>query len=224
VSAGGSGGARALVAIDGLDGSGKSQLARALAAACEAGGAGPVAVFRVDDFRRPLGPLEAGADEAAAYYERYYDFPALDACLRAFRSGAASVRLPWFDPLREVVDGERELVFGEAGLGLVEGVLVLRSEVGAGAPLIVLDVSEAEARRRITARDTARGRSVETIQHRIDNRYFPAQRRYRAAFDPLRRADVLVDNEDWRRPRVLKRIAGRLPPPFETALDRVIPA
>ncbi|HVZ74301.1 MAG TPA: hypothetical protein VHJ20_18100 [Polyangia bacterium] len=216
-------GARQLIAIDGLDGSGKSEFARALAAACEAAGAGPVSLFRVDDFRRALA-LAPGEDEAAAYYERYYDYAALDACLAAFEAGATSARVPRWDPAREAVDGERELVFGGATLGLVEGVLVLRSAVAARAPLVVLEVSEAEARRRITARDAARGRAPDVIHHRIETRYFPAQRRYRAAFDPARRADVLVDNERWAAPRVVRRDTQHWPSVVESALAAVFPA
>jgi uridine kinase len=213
---------RQLVAIDGLDGSGKSELARALAAACEAAGAGPAFLFSVDDFRRPLGAL-AGEDEATAYYDRYYDFASLDACLAAFEAGAAQASVPRWDPARELVDGERELDFGDARLGFVEGVFVLRSEVAARAPLLLLEVSEAEARRRIHARDAARGRPAEVIEHRIDNRYFPAQRRYRATHDPVGRADVLIDNEDWEFPKVVRHKPDALPPVVETALRRVFP-
>jgi uridine kinase len=215
-------GQRQLVAIDGLDGSGKSELARSLVSACEAAGAGPVILFRVDDFRRPLGAL-AGEDEATAYYDRYYDFASLDACLVAFEAGAARASAPRWDPARELVDGERDLAFGDARLGFIEGVFVLRSQVAARVPLILLEVSEAEARRRIGARDAARGRAADVIEHRIENRYFPAQRRYRAAFDPARRADVIIDNEAWANPRVVRHVSDALPPVVETALGRVFP-
>ena len=76
----------------------------------------------------------------------------------------------------------------------------LRAARAAGSPLIVLEVSADEARRRIVARDQAKGRTPEEIAGRIDRRYFPAQARYRAAFDPLGRADLVIDNEDWDAP------------------------
>jgi uridine kinase len=213
--------ARALVAVDGLDGSGKSQFARALADACQAEGE-PTVILRVDDFRRPLGPLAPGADEAAIYYERYYDFAALDACLASFLAGAPSARIPRFDTGREIVDGEQELHWGDAGLAVLEGVFVLRATNVTRAPLIVLEVSEAEARRRVLDRDRAKGRSVEVVEHRMNNRYFPAQRRYRAEHDPLARADVVVDNDRWDAPRILRRAADRLPRLVENALARVV--
>jgi uridine kinase len=214
---------RSLLAIDGRDGSGKSRFARALAEACEAEDGAPVTVFHVDDFRRPLGPLPPGADEGAVYYERYYDFALLDACLARFLEGAPGVTNPRFDAQREQVDGTSALEFGAARLALVEGVFVLRAAAAAAGPVVVLEVSEDEARRRILARDTARGRSRDLVEHRMNNRYFPAQRAYRAAFDPLRRADVLVDNESWQRPRLVRQVAGRLPRVVEKVLGSVIP-
>lgn len=213
---------RSLVSIDGVDGSGKSRFARALAEACEAAGAPPVVIFRVDDFRRPLGVLPTATDEAAVYYERYYDFALLDDCLRQFLSGAPGVSIPRFDPTRELVDGTQELCFGEASLALLEGVFVLRAPATAAGAVVVLEVTEEEARRRILARDMARGRPREVVEHRMNNRYFPAQRAYRAAFDPTHRADVLVDNERWEHPRLLRLAAGRLPRIVEKVLPSVV--
>jgi uridine kinase len=215
--------ARALVSIDGIDGSGKSRFARALAAACEAEGA-PTFVFRVDDFRRPLGALPESADEAAIYYDRYYDFVLLDACLRAFLAGAPGAAIPRFDPAREALADTQELTFGDARLAFLEGVFVLRAPAAAAASIIVLEVTEAEARRRILARDMARGRPREVVEHRMDHRYFPAQRAYRAAFDPLRRAHVVVDNEHWDRPRLVRQEPDRLPRLVANALPRVVPS
>ena len=215
---------RALVSIDGRDGSGKSRFARALAAACEAEGEPAPFLFRVDDFRRPLGAIPAGADEAAIYYDRYYDFALLDDCLRLFLDGAPGASIPRFDPERELVDGTQELQFGGARLAFLEGVFVLRSAAAATGTLIVLEVTEDEARRRILARDTARGRPGPVVEHRMNNRYFPAQRAYRAAFDPLRRADILIDNQRGGQPRVLRHEMPRVPEVVRRALTRVIPS
>ena len=212
---------RSLVTIDGRDGSGKSTFARALADACEREGA-PAHVFHVDDFRRPLGALPEGADEASAYYQRYFDFALLDACLARFLGGAASVSIPRFDAGREVVDGTLELHFEGARLAFLEGVFPLRAPTAAAAPLVLLEVSETEARRRVLARDFARGRPRDLIEHRMDKRYFPAQRAYRGSFDPLRRADVVVDNESWERPRLVRLLDGRLPWVVEKALGTII--
>jgi uridine kinase len=215
---------RSLVAIDGLDGSGKSRFARALAAACEAEGEPPVFVFRVDDFRRPLGALPPGADEAAVYYERYYDFALLDDCLGRFLVGAPGASIPRYDVARELVEGEQQLDFGASRVALVEGVFPMRAPAAARGAVVLLEVTEDEARRRILARDADRGRPLDVIEHRMRSRYFPAQRAYRAAFDPVRRADVVIDNERWDQPRFIRQAPGRLPRLVEKALRRVVPS
>src|SRR5204863_10073370 len=152
-------------------------------------------LLHVDDFRRDLD--FAGLDpaaEAALYYERYFDLAALD---RVFAARATSAG-------------------AGGGLTIVEGVLTLRvPAVAASASLIVLTVSPGEARRRILERDRAKGRSDEEITHRIDRRYFPARDRYRAECDPESRAAAVIDNEDWRAPRVVRLARGRLPAPDE---------
>lgn len=211
---------RALIGIDGADGSGKSRFAERLAAACVGEGS-PTAVVHVDDFRRPVD-FDQAADEAVAYYERYYDMAALDACLRAFLDGAPGLRIPRFDSMRGVLAGEQEVVFGDAELCLIEGVFLLRAPAAAAAPLIVLEVAADEARRRILERDGARGRSREEIERRLERRYLPAQRRYQAELDPLGRAVAVIDNQRWDAPRALRREVGRLPAPAERALARLI--
>jgi uridine kinase len=201
--------ARSLVAIDGTDGSGKSHFALALAGAIGAAGR-PAVVLRVDDFR-VTAPFEGASaeDEAALYYDRYYDFAALDGALSTFLQEGHG------DGAGAATDG---------AIAIVEGVLVLRANLPLETPLIVLEVSPEVARARILSRDRAKGRTSEEIGHRIDRRYFPAQARYRADFDPLGRADVLLDNDDWARPRVLRRADGRLPPSALAGLDRLLPA
>ena len=168
-------------------------------------------------------PVPGGADEAAVYYDRYYDFALLDDCLGRFLAGAPGVSIPRFDTARELVDGAQELRFGDARLAVLEGVFALRSRAAAAGAVVVLEVPEDEARRRILARDMARGRPRDVVEHRVNNRYFPAQRAYRAAFDPLRRADVVIDNERWDRPRLVRSAPGRLPWVVENALARVVP-
>ena len=187
-----------IVAVDGLDGSGKSQFAAVLAAACVADGVAAT-VLHVDDFKRDLDFAGLDADaEASLYYERYYDLAALDGRLASFLADRA----------------------GDGGLAIVEGVFTLRvPAVAAGAALVMLTVSPDEARRRILARDRLKGRTEQEINHRIARRYFPAQARYRADLDPDGRAAAIVDNDDWRRPRVVRHAPGRLPAPVERLLQ-----
>jgi uridine kinase len=186
---------RQIVAIDGLDGSGKSKLGEALLEACTAAGT-PALLLHVDDGKRELDFAGLGEEaEAALYYERYYDFDAV----------------------------ERRLASFEQGIAIVEGVFCLRvPAVAVAARLIVLSVSAKEAQRRILERDRSKGRTDQEINRRIDRRYFPGQWRYHAEHDPMSRADVVIDNDDWRQPRIVRRVPGRLPAPIERVLDGML--
>jgi uridine kinase len=194
-------GPRLVVAVDGLDGSGKSRFATSLAATLTADG-WPASLLHVDDFRRPTDFSQLTPEaEAALYYERYFDFVAVGHAVSAWVQGPA-----------------------DGAVLILEGVMLLRAVLPSGTPLIVLAVSAPEARRRILARDQAKGRTPEEIAGRIDRRYFPAQARYRAACDPLGRADLVIDNEDWAHARVVRRGERHLAPTIAAALDRVLGA
>lgn len=184
-----------IIAVDGLDGSGKSRFAAALVGACAADGL-PATVLHIDDFRRDVAfPGEDADAEASLYYERYFDLAKLDRELASIQASTGA-------------------------LAIIEGVFTLRIPmVASAAALAVLRVSPDEARRRIVERDRAKGRSDDDILRRIERRYFPAHARYRAELDPDARADAIVDNEDWLRPRVVRRKPGRFPPPVERFFD-----
>jgi hypothetical protein len=158
--------------------------------------------LHVDDFRRPIDFSGLAPEvESALYYERYFDFLAVGEALSAWAGG--------------VSDG---------AVTVLEGVMLLRAALPSGTPLIVLEVSAAEARRRILERDQAKGRTPQEIAGRIDRRYFPAQARYRAACDPLGLADLVIDNEDWAHPRVVRRSDVHFAPEIAVALDRLLAA
>lgn len=190
-----------MTALDGLDGSGKSRFAASLAEAFSIGGR-PASLLHVDDFRRPIDFFGLTPEaESALYYDHYFDFAGIGDALSAWTSGPP-----------------------DSAVMILEGVMPLRVALPAGTPLIVLEVSAAEARQRILARDHAKGRTVEEIAARIDRRYFPAQARYRAACDPSGRADFVVDNEDWVHPRLVRRRDPRFAPEIAAALARVLGA
>lgn len=199
-SADGGASPRGLLAVDGIDGSGKSVLARKLAEVARDLRI-DIVTLAVDDFRRPVDFSASDRQEADIYYQDYYDLPLLDACLRAFLAGASGVDIPVFDARAHRLDGQRRLDFGAARIAVVEGVFALRvATIARGAAVIYLRTSFPEARRRIRARDTARGRTLADVNHRIDARYFPAQERYLREQEPAARAHVLIENEDLSTP------------------------
>lgn len=187
--------AEAVVLVDGIDGSGKTSFAGLLADTMRLGGA-EVALVHVDDFRRSVA-WNHPAGEAAVYWDQYFD---LEAAGREVG--------------RAVADGQ---------VVVLEGIFTLRLPAVAGAPLVYLEVDYSIAADRIFRRDTARGRTPEDVRHRIEARYFPAQRRYRAEYLPCDRAAVLIDSTDAASMRLVRGDWARLPGAAAEALRRLLP-
>ena len=209
---------RAVIAVDGIDGSGKSTFARRLRAALDELGTRAV-IVSVDDFRCRVD--WSSVVEAEAYYDAYYDFARCQSCLAAFVAGTPRIDVPVWDIASERVVGTKPVELAGASIAIVEGVMPLRVPHTAAGLVVYLDVSEAEARRRIVERDLAKGRTRGEIEHRIDHRYAPAQRRYHGAFDPRGRADVVIENAGV--VRVTRSELSRLPAPLRDVVARALP-
>jgi uridine kinase len=191
---------RAIVTIDGIDGSGKSTFARRLVEVL-----GPKGVLlSVDDFRRPVDWSRTDRSELWLYYHQRYDLGALDHCLQAFRDGKPGCSFRGFDGAKEQLGEEHQVSFRAVEVAVVEGVFVARLHSAVDALAVYIDIPQAEAARRVRERDLSKGRSREEVDRRIEQRYFPAHERYVAEQQPRDRAAILLDNRDPRAPRVMR--------------------
>jgi uridine kinase len=191
---------RGLITIDGIDGSGKSVLARRLVAAL----GDEALVLAVDDFRRPVDWSGSDRPELDLYWDERYDFAALGACVSAFLAGGAGCQVPGFDGAAETAGPARVVSFADKRWLIVEGVFVGRlAEARAGYSVFV-DVSRDEAYRRVLARDVSRGRQEAEVRRRIEQRYFPAHERYLALYRPLDWAWLVLDNPPSAAPQVIR--------------------
>ena len=153
-------------------------------------------LLHIDDFRRDVAfPGEDADAEASFYYERYFDLAKLDRELASIQRGDRRAG----DHRRGVHPARTDGGFGGGAGGAAR-------EPGRGAP----------ADRRTGSRQGPFRRGYPP-PHRAT--VFPAHARYRAELDPDARADAIVDNEDWLRPRVVRREPGRFPPPVERLFD-----
>jgi uridine kinase len=188
------------VAVDGPDAAGKTTLAAELAQALA--GARETILASVDGFHRPR-------QLRLRYYEDAFDYPAVRTSLleplgpegdRCYRTAVFDYRTDSVvdEPVRQAANG---------AVLLFDGVFLLRPELRGFWDLsIFLDVSPEETLRRALVRDAELFGDAVRARYRL--RYLPAQRHYRAAAEPAERADVVIDNEDPARPRVLKWPAG----------------
>ena len=190
-----------LVCVDGVDGAGKTTFADELAAVLRER---DVRVVRagIDGFHHPRAHRHADGRNAEAVWTRHFDYPALRReLLDPWRSGPGSTYRPVVHDVHADanVDAAPQPV-PAAGVLLVDGVFAQRPELAdAWDVAIFLEVPFEVSVTRMAARDG----TVADVDHPDQRRYADAQRRYLTTCDPRRRADVVVDNADLERPRVV---------------------
>lgn len=191
------------VAIDGVDGAGKTRFAAGLLAALRAA-ARPAVVVHLDDFHRLRADrYRRGRDDPDGFWLDSYDYDALrQRVLDPVRAGAPVGIVPASSDLARDVPVTPPPVRLPAGSVLViEGLFLHRDELAGEWDLsVLLDVPFAETARRMHLRDgTPPDPDAPALR-----RYVEGQRRYFAACDPRSRASVMLDNTDPAQPVVLQ--------------------
>lgn len=195
------------VAIDGVDGAGKTTLADELAPAVERLGR-PVVRASIDGFHRPAAMRRRrGSVSPAGYLHDSFDHPALlDALLRPLGPGGSlALRRAVFDFRTDRrVDPPLEHAGPDAVL-LFDGVFLLRPELRDDFDFSIFvrtcfDVTVERAVRR----DARLFGSPEEARRLYEEPYVPGQRLYLATVRPERWASVVLDNDDPARPVVVE--------------------
>jgi uridine kinase len=194
------------VAVDGVDGAGKTTLADELAPLIERRGR-PVVRASVDGFHRPRAErLRRGAESADGYFEDSFDYAALRAALLEplGPGGDRRYRTAVFDFRSDVPrEGGTGLAPADAIL-LFDGVFLLRPKLNDLWDFrIFVEADFEETLRRALARDVELFGSVEATRRRYERRYIPGQRIYLGAVAPRELADLVLLNDDARRPVIV---------------------
>lgn len=193
---------RVLVAIDGPDAAGKTTLAAQIGQAVRR----PVVTASIDGWHNPREVrLRRGELSPEGYFLDSFDLEALASeCLAPFRSGAVTVQTAKFDYRTEAAAGAALAPEAEAAL-LFEGVFLQRPELLAFWDLrVYVHVPESVTLSRALRRDLNLFGSEAEVRRRYEGRYLPGQALYRAAASPTEAADIVIDNSDPERPRIIK--------------------
>jgi uridine kinase len=202
---------RLRVAVDGLTGAGKTSFGHELAAALDAQGRATMRAS-MDDFKHPWRHAsENGYDRLSGegYYRNAYDFAsARDLLLGpAGPAGTGEVALCGHDPLTGIDHRDTKVSVPAGAILIVDSVFAFRPEYNdCWEYRIWLDVDLETALSRGIARDSAAEGADEAARVHRD-RYHAAAAIYLAEVDPKSLADVIIDNRDFERPRIL---TGRL--------------
>ncbi len=195
---------RIVLAIDGIDGAGKTVFADGLAETFAELG---VAVYRagVDDFHRPRAERYArGRDDPEGFYRDSYD----DATLRrvlidpfrdgAQTSGATGFQLAAFDLARDAPVEAQWVTAPRDAVLIVDGIFLNRPELrGIWNWSLWLDVPFEIAYARMALRD---GCDPDPLAP-SNRRYYEGQQLYLRDAQPVAAASAIVDNSDLAHPR-----------------------
>lgn len=202
-----------LVGVDGIDGSGKSTFADELTQRLARRGT-HVVRSTIDSFHQPREVRRRrGPTSPVGFYLDSHQLDRLRAeLLEPFRAGPGNtVATAIFDePTDSPVDDVHHTVAADDVL-VFDGIFLQRPELQGFWDLTVfLDGAQRVQMQRLelVLRDLPE-RSVDAVAHTLDwvakiDRYASGMRYYVDSVDPARRADVLIDNNDLARPRLLR--------------------
>ncbi|PPB50293.1 uridine kinase [Arthrobacter pityocampae] len=194
------------MAIDGVDGSGKTSFTASLAAEVRHR---PVVIIHVDNFLNTTRVRHArGRHSPEGFWKDTYNYP-------AFHQYVLTPLGPrgdgWYSPASydPVTDQPAPATYLHAppeALVLVEGMFLHRDELAASWDASVyLDVPFTETAARMATRDG----SNPDPEHPTMSRYVHGQRLYFEAARPWERATFVVDNSDFTTPKVIHPVAAR---------------
>jgi uridine kinase len=196
------GGAPYLIAVDGVDGAGKTRFADELAAALRARAA---VTFRasVDGFHHPPHVrYRRGRTSPAGFYLDSFDLAAVRRLLLDPLRGGGDRRV-----VRAVYDVARERpvapgveLVAEGTIVIVDGIFLHRPERQDAWDLSLYLAVPFEVS---VGRCAARDGSDPDPAALSNRRYVEGQRRYLAACDPERRATIVIDHTDLAAPRIV---------------------
>lgn len=211
------GGKPLLVAFDGIDASGKTTLADSMAAYMEKNGHLVPERISIDGFHNERSiRLRRGGLSPEGYYYDSFDYPSLiSKTLGPIKRGAGEALRNVYDYRIESAAKTDRIKLLPETVVLFDGIFLLRKELLPFWDLTVfVDVSFPESLRRAKERDLSYFGSVEEIERRYGQRYHPGQELYFREENPRDKAMILLDNEDYADPAIVRDLAlpaGRHP-------------
>lgn len=189
-------GRRALVGVDGVDGSGKTTFSAALAPALAAAAGRPVLLIHLDDFLNPSAVRHRrGRRSPEGFWLDTYDYAAFHEFILAplGAGGDGGYRAASYDPAADAVRPAERRQAPEDAVVVVEGMFLHRDGLhGRWNFSVFLDVPFTETARRMALRDGTHP----DPEHPTMRRYVQGQRLYLQAADPRSRADVVITDTD----------------------------
>ncbi len=171
----------------------------------------------LDDFKRPWSEAHLyDRTSGEGYYRNAFDLDAIRRLLLepAAPDGHGAVALCSIDPLTQIDHSSVTSLIPADGVLVVDGVFACRPELDAHWDMRVwVDVDAELSVQRGIARDAGRegGADAAAALHR--DRYLASELLYVAEVDPRAFVEVIVDNTEFDRPRLIRPQLGQHPHP-----------
>ena len=196
------------VAIDGVDGSGKTWLADELVEPIEKRGR-PVIRASVDGFHNPRAiRYEKGADSAPGFYHDSYDYPRLFSLLLdpLAPNGSRRYHTAAFDHTLDLPTPTPQLWASENAVLLLDGLFLHRDVLrDCWDYSLFIRVDFETAFGRLLVRDLPEdGAGGDTFGERWSNRYRAGQLLYLREADPEHTASIVIDNTRFDEPEIVR--------------------
>jgi uridine kinase len=192
------------VGIDGIDNAGKTTLADQLVPILELAGRSVIRAS-IDGFHNPREiRYRLGRRSAEGYFRDSFNLEAVKDELfrpegdRSFRSAIFDIRADQSVKLPKKIAARDSIL-------LFDGVFLCQPALEACWDLLIyLRVSFATALARGLERDRHLQAAGVNIRELYEERYFPGQRLYQQLCDPEAHAEILVDNNNFQQPRLVR--------------------
>lgn len=198
---------RLRIALDGRTAAGKTSLGHELARGLAGRGRSALRAS-LDDFKRPWSEAHLyDRRSGEGYYRNAFDLEAARRLLLDPSEPTADglVALCSIDPLTQIDHSAAGTAMPTTGVLIVDGVFACRPELDSSWDLRVWVEIDAELSvRRGTERDTEREGSAANAEALHRDRYLASEMLYMSEVDPCSFVEVIVDNTDFDRPRLLR--------------------
>ena len=194
-----------IIGISGMDTSGKTTFAAGFADYMRSLGY-KVQLIHIDDFHNPKAIRRASDNLVDAYWHKAFNYQLLiDEILEPLKNGKrVNKTLSLLNLQTDQYDLEVKFEIDSETIVIIEGILLFRPTLNHFFnSRIFIDVDFNVVLERAKKRDVPI--LGEEILESYRTKYFPNYQRYLKEFDPMNISDIVIDNNDYNKPEILKK-------------------
>lgn len=193
-----------IVGINGVDTSGKSTFTKELERYLIKFGF-KSKIISIDDFHNPSHIRNMEKDPVTSYLNNAFDVIKIENELMKpiVNYGIVDKELLLLDLEKDEFTNHKRFFIDKDTIVLFEGVLLYREPLNLYFDLrIFIDISFDEVLKRAAKRDA--GLFGDAVAEKYKNKYIPIQKRYIEKYDPKEISDIIIDNNDYWNPQIIK--------------------